>query len=177
MNTHPEQWGAIYAAAPLGAIRGSVSCSRAPQSRYWRWREHWIFTPPPTDKLLPFWDSNPQPFDYESNSLNIRPQLLPEEAYLRNIECHQVARRLNQSETRQGKARQGKVLYIQGSEIDIKIIIQTRKKKSKKKKNHNNKKTKLYKNLNRLEWANAHNRCGLALWRGVIFTDESRFSL
>ncbi len=61
---------------------------------------------PPTDKLLPFWNSYPQPFDYESDSLNIRPQLPPEEAYLRNIECHQVARRLNQSETRQGKARQ-----------------------------------------------------------------------
>ncbi len=30
---------------------------------------------------------------------------------------------------------------------------------------------------NRLEWANAHNRWRLALWRGVLFTDESRFSL
>ncbi len=30
---------------------------------------------------------------------------------------------------------------------------------------------------NRLEWANAHIRWGLALWRGVLFTDESRFSL
>ncbi len=30
---------------------------------------------------------------------------------------------------------------------------------------------------NRLEWANAHIRWGLELWRGVLFTDESRFSL
>ncbi|KAL0192587.1 hypothetical protein M9458_010883, partial [Cirrhinus mrigala] len=30
---------------------------------------------------------------------------------------------------------------------------------------------------NRLEWANAHIRCRLALWRGVFFMDESRFSL
>ncbi len=30
---------------------------------------------------------------------------------------------------------------------------------------------------NRLEWANAHIRWRLALWRGVLFTDKSRFSL
>ncbi len=30
---------------------------------------------------------------------------------------------------------------------------------------------------NRLEWANAHIRWHLALWRGVLCTDESRFSL
>ncbi len=30
---------------------------------------------------------------------------------------------------------------------------------------------------NRLEWANAHIRCCLALWRGVLFMDESWFSL
>ncbi len=30
---------------------------------------------------------------------------------------------------------------------------------------------------NRLEWADAHIRWCLALWRGVLFTDESRFSL
>ncbi len=31
-----------------GAAGGSVPCSRAPQSWYWRWRERWTFTPPPT---------------------------------------------------------------------------------------------------------------------------------
>ena len=30
---------------------------------------------------------------------------------------------------------------------------------------------------NRLEWANAHIRWRLARWRGVLFMDESRFSL
>ncbi len=30
---------------------------------------------------------------------------------------------------------------------------------------------------NRLEWANAHIRWRLVRWRGVLFTDESRFSL
>uniref|UniRef100_A0A3P9JG58 Transposase Tc1-like domain-containing protein n=1 Tax=Oryzias latipes TaxID=8090 RepID=A0A3P9JG58_ORYLA len=30
---------------------------------------------------------------------------------------------------------------------------------------------------NRLEWANAHMRWRLARWRGVLFTDESRFTL
>ncbi len=30
---------------------------------------------------------------------------------------------------------------------------------------------------NRLEWANAHIRWHLALWKGVLFTDKSRFSL
>ncbi len=30
---------------------------------------------------------------------------------------------------------------------------------------------------NWLEWSNAHIRWRLALWRGVLFTDESRFSL
>ncbi len=30
---------------------------------------------------------------------------------------------------------------------------------------------------NRLEWTNAYIRWRLALWRGVLFTDESRFSL
>ncbi len=30
---------------------------------------------------------------------------------------------------------------------------------------------------NRLEWANAHIRWRLALWRGVLFTEESQFSL
>ncbi|MDF4264902.1 hypothetical protein P3454_25845, partial [Vibrio parahaemolyticus] len=30
---------------------------------------------------------------------------------------------------------------------------------------------------NQLEWANAHIQWRLARWRGVLFTDESRFSL
>ncbi len=57
-----------------GAVEGSVSCSRAPQSWYWMRRERWLFTPP-TNKPCRTWDSNPQPLDYESNSLTIRPRL------------------------------------------------------------------------------------------------------
>ncbi len=57
VNTHPEQWAA-NAAAPgeqLG-VRSRVS----PQSWYWRWREHLLFTPPHW-QFLPARDSNPQP--------------------------------------------------------------------------------------------------------------------
>ncbi len=57
VNTHPEQWAA-NAAAPgekLG-VRSRVS----PQSWYWRWREHLLFTPPHR-QFLPARDSNPQP--------------------------------------------------------------------------------------------------------------------
>ncbi len=76
------------------AVGGSVSCSRAPQSWYWRWREqlgvrclaqghlsrgieggesavHSL----PHLQFLPARDSNSQPFNYESNSLTIRPRL------------------------------------------------------------------------------------------------------
>ncbi len=41
MNTPPEQWAACYSAR--GAVGGSVSCSRTPQSWYWR-----RILPPPT---------------------------------------------------------------------------------------------------------------------------------
>ncbi len=34
-----------------------------------------------------------------------------------------------------------------------------------------------FRHRNRFEWENAHIRWRLALWRGVLFTDESRFSL
>ncbi len=34
-----------------------------------------------------------------------------------------------------------------------------------------------FRRRNRLEWANSHIRWHLVLWRGVLFTDESRFSL
>ncbi len=107
------------------AVGGSVPCSRAPRSWYWRWREQlgvrclaqghlsrgieggessWGFgallkgtsvvvlkveralyihsAPPPHLQFLPAWDSNPQPFDYKSNSLPLNhdfhePQTVP----------------------------------------------------------------------------------------------------
>ncbi len=71
------------------AVGGSVPCSRAPQSWYWRWREQLgvrclaqghlsrgieggesaVHSLPPHLQFPPARDSNPQPFDYKSNSL------------------------------------------------------------------------------------------------------------
>ncbi len=60
-----------------GADGGSVSCSRvSPQSWYWWWRERCTFTPPTYNSCWT-WDSNPQPMDYKSDSLTIRPWLPP----------------------------------------------------------------------------------------------------
>ncbi len=75
VNTHPEQWAAI-APAPGEQLGGSVPCSRAPQSWYWRWRECCSFTIP-TFNPCRTWDSNPQPLDYKSDSLTIKPWLPP----------------------------------------------------------------------------------------------------
>ncbi len=75
VNTHPEQWAAILRRP--GSSGGSVPCSRvSPQSWYWRWREHLLFTPP-TDNPCRTWESNLQPLGYKSNSLTIRPRLPP----------------------------------------------------------------------------------------------------
>ncbi len=57
-----------------GAVGGSVPCSRAPQSWYWRWRERCTFTPP-TGNSCQTWDSNPWALGYRSNYLYIRPRL------------------------------------------------------------------------------------------------------
>ncbi len=75
VNTHtPGAVGSHLCCGARGAVGGSVPCSRAPQSWYWRWREHCSFTPPHL-QFLPAWDSNSQPLDYESETLTIRPQL------------------------------------------------------------------------------------------------------
>ncbi len=76
--THPKWTHTRSSGQPCysarGAVGGSVSCSRTPQSWYWRRRERWLFTPP-TYNPCRTWDSNPQPLDYESDSLTIRPRL------------------------------------------------------------------------------------------------------
>ncbi len=79
-SAHSQQWthtrssGQPYCGA-RGAVGGSVPCSRvSPQSWYWRWREHLLFTPP-TDNPCRTWESNRQPLGYKSNSLTIRPRL------------------------------------------------------------------------------------------------------
>ncbi len=71
VNTHPEQ---LAFSGARGRVGGSVPCSRASQSWYWRRRERCTFTPP-TYNSCRTWDSNSQPLDYESNSLTIRPRL------------------------------------------------------------------------------------------------------
>ncbi len=71
---HTWSSGQPYCGA-RGAVGGSVPCSRvSPQSWYWRWREHLLFTPP-TDNPCRTWESNRQPLGYKSNSLTIRPRL------------------------------------------------------------------------------------------------------
>ncbi len=81
-SAHSQQWthtrssGQPFCSA-RGAVGGSVPCSRvSPQSWYWRWREHLLFTPP-TDNPCRTWESNLQPLGYKSNSLTIRPRLPP----------------------------------------------------------------------------------------------------
>ncbi len=79
-SAHSQQWthtwssGQPYCGA-RGAVGRSVPCSRvSPQSWYWRWREHLLFTTP-TDNPCRTWESNRQPLGYKSNSLTIRPRL------------------------------------------------------------------------------------------------------
>ncbi len=70
VNTHTEQWAAIYAVAPGEQL--GVWCLAQVHLR--GWREHWTFTAP-TYNSCRTWDSNSQPLDYESDSLTIRPRL------------------------------------------------------------------------------------------------------
>ncbi len=75
-SAHSQQWTHTRSSGqPYCGARGSVPCSRvSPQSWYWRWREHLLFTPP-TDNPCRTWESNLQPLGYKSNSLTIRPRL------------------------------------------------------------------------------------------------------
>ncbi len=70
VNTHSEQWAAIYAAAPGEQL--GVRCLA--QSWYWRWRERCTFTSNTYNSCR---NLNLQPLDYESDSLTIRPLLPP----------------------------------------------------------------------------------------------------
>ncbi len=77
--THPKWTHTRSSGQPCysarGAVGGSVPCSRTPQSWYWRRREHWLFTPPTNNPCRI--TTNPQPLDYKSDSLSIRPRLPP----------------------------------------------------------------------------------------------------
>ncbi len=76
--THPKWTHTRSSGQPCystrGAVGGSVPCSRTPQSWYWRRREV-IYSP--TNNPCRTRDSNPQPLDYESDSLTSRPRLPP----------------------------------------------------------------------------------------------------
>ncbi len=75
VNTHPEQWAAIYAAAPgsswgFGALLKGTSVVVLSVERA-------LYIHSPQLQFLPAQDSNSQPLDYESESLTIRPRLPP----------------------------------------------------------------------------------------------------
>ncbi len=72
VNTHSEHTRSCGA---RGAVGGSVPCSRvSPQSWYW-WVERALYIHSLHLHSCRTWDSNSQPFDYESDSLTIRPRL------------------------------------------------------------------------------------------------------
>ncbi len=75
VNTHPEQWAAIYAAAP-GEQLGVRCLAQGHLSRGIEGGESAGHSLPHLQFLLAR-DSNSQPFDYESDSLTIRPRLPP----------------------------------------------------------------------------------------------------
>ncbi len=80
-HTHTHTPGAVgshLCCGTQGAVGGSVSCSRAPQS--WYWGERALCIHSPTYNSCRTWDSNSQPLGYESDSLTIRPRL-PQHCY------------------------------------------------------------------------------------------------
>ncbi len=88
-HTHREHTpGAVgsQCCGARGAVGGSVPCSRSHLSRGIKGGESAVHSlPPPTYNSCRIWNSNSQPFDHESDSLNIRPRLphpvLPSSVY------------------------------------------------------------------------------------------------
>ncbi len=78
-HTHREHTpGAVgsQCCGARGAVGGSVPCSRSHLSRGIKGGESAVHSlPPPTYNSCRIWNSNSQPFDHESDSLNIRPRL------------------------------------------------------------------------------------------------------
>ncbi len=73
VNTHPEQWAAIYAAAPgeqlgFGALLKGTSVVVLRLERA-------LYIHSPHLQFLPARDSNPRLLGYEPDSLTIRPRL------------------------------------------------------------------------------------------------------
>ncbi len=69
----PGAVGSHLCCGAWGAVGGSVSCSRTPQSWYWGWRECWIFTPPTYNPCRP--ETRTHNLWITSPTLTIRPQL------------------------------------------------------------------------------------------------------
>ncbi len=79
MHTHREHTpGAVgrhLCCGARGAVGGSVPCSRSHLSRGIEGGESAVHSLPPPTIPARTWDSNSQPFNHESDSLNIRPRL------------------------------------------------------------------------------------------------------
>ncbi len=73
-HTHPEQWAAIYTAVP-GEQLGVRCLAQGHLSRGIEGGERALYIHSPTYNSCRTWDSNPQPLDYKSDSLTIRPRL------------------------------------------------------------------------------------------------------
>ncbi len=73
-HKHTGALGSHLCCGARGAVGGSVPCSRAPR-RGIEGGESAVNSVPPHLQFLPTQDSNSQPFDYESDSLTIRPWL------------------------------------------------------------------------------------------------------
>ncbi len=67
MNTHPEQWAAVYAVAAQGAV-GVRFLAQVHLSRGIEGGERALYIHSLHLQFLPDRDSNSQPFDYESDS-------------------------------------------------------------------------------------------------------------
>ncbi len=73
VNMHPEQWATIYAAAPGEQL--GVRCLAQEHLVMVLKEERALYIHSPHLQSLPDRDSNSQPFNYESDSLTIRPRL------------------------------------------------------------------------------------------------------
>ncbi len=83
IHAHTQQWththrehtpGEVGSYGAWGAVGGSVPCSRAPR-RGNESGERALYIHFPTYNPCRTWNLNPQPLDYESDSLTVRPQL------------------------------------------------------------------------------------------------------
>ncbi len=74
MNTHPEQWAAMLqrpgSSWGFGALLKDTSVVVLKEEKV-------LVIHSPTNNPCRTWDSNPQPLDYKSDSLTIRPRLPP----------------------------------------------------------------------------------------------------